>query len=71
MNLLANFSKKDIERIQERNFRSYKPSTKQETFHNLGTKGLERLFLAGNRTSKTFCGCLEDAIHLTGNYPSW
>ena len=31
----------------------------------------ERLFLAGNRTGKTYCGCIEDAMHLTGIYPSW
>lgn len=64
MTLLANFSKKDIERIKERNFRGYKPSAKQKKFHELGKKSIERLFLAGNRTGKTFCGCLEDAIHL-------
>ena len=52
-------------------FLSYKPSTKQKKFHDLGEKSIERLFLAGNRTGKTFCGCLEDAIHLTGNYPKW
>ena len=64
MTLLANFSRKDIERIKERNFRSYKPSAKQKKFHDLGKDSIERMFLAGNRTGKTFCGCLEDAIHL-------
>lgn len=60
-----------IKEDYQKRFKFYKPSDKQRAFHNLGAKGLERLFLAGNRTGKTFCGCLEDAIHLTGNYPSW
>ena len=49
----------------------YKPSEKQLAFHNAGNEAIERLFLAGNRTGKTYCGCIEDAMHLTGNYPSW
>jgi len=52
-------------------FLHYTPSDKQKAFHDLGEHAIERLFLAGNRTGKTFCGCLEDAIHLTGRYPSW
>ena len=52
-------------------FGYYKPSEKQLSFHNAGNKAIERLFLAGNRTGKTYCGCIEDAMHLTGIYPSW
>jgi phage terminase large subunit-like protein len=59
--------KRDIRRF----FIYYKPSEKQLSFHTAGSEAIERLFLAGNRTGKTFCGCIEDAIHLTGNYPSW
>lgn len=65
------FTMESLNKIEKKLFLDYKPSDKQRAFHNLGQKGLERLFLAGNRTGKTFCGCLEDAIHLTGNYPSW
>jgi len=71
MTSVATFSNNDIQNIQNRNFRSYEPSDKQRKFHDVGDKAIERLFLAGNRTGKTFCGCLEDAIHLTGRYPSW
>lgn len=55
----------------QKRFLFYKASEKQRAFHDAGVKAEERLFLAGNRTGKTYCGCVEDAIHLTGNYPSW
>lgn len=61
----------DVQKEYFRRFLFYTPSPKQLAFHAAGTKAIERLFLAGNRTGKTFCGCVEDAIHLTGNYPSW
>lgn len=54
-----------------RRFRHYKPHPKQESFHGLGAACRERLFLAGNRVGKTFCGATEGAMHLTGIYPSW
>ena len=60
-----------IKEDYQKRFKFYKPSDKQKAFHNLGAKAYTRLFLAGNRTGKTFCGCLEDAIHLTGRYPNW
>lgn len=62
---------KDIKSQYHQFFGFYKPSEKQLAFHNAGNEAIERLFLAGNRTGKTYCGCIEDAMHLTGNYPSW
>ena len=49
----------------------YKPHKKQKQFHDLGFSTRERLFLAGNRTGKTFAGCMETTYHLTGLYPKW
>lgn len=55
----------------QKRFLFYKPYSKQLDFHAAGQIAVERLFLAGNRTGKTYSGCLEVAIHLTGIYPSW
>lgn len=52
-------------------FAFYEPHNKQLEFHRLGTECRERLFLAGNRTGKTYCGAMEMAMHLTGVYPDW
>lgn len=49
----------------------YRPHKKQAKYHELGTSTRERLFLAGNRCGKTFCGAMEATYHLTGQYPSW
>lgn len=49
----------------------YKPHKKQALFHKLGATARQRLFLAGNRTGKTFSGCMETTYHLTGLYPDW
>lgn len=57
--------------LKQKRFMFYEPSAKQQAFHNAGKEAVERLFLAGNRTGKTFCGCMEDAMHLTGRYPKW
>lgn len=56
---------------RHRRFLHYKPHNKQSQFHALGATCRERLFLAGNRVGKTFCGASEMAMHLTGVYPSW
>lgn len=50
---------------------SYIPNEKQKLFHASGATVNERLFLAGNRCGKTYCGAMEMAMHLTGEYPSW
>ena len=52
-------------------FLFYEPSPKQLTFHNAGNAAFQRLFLAGNRTGKTFAALMEVAFHLTGYYPEW
>ena len=59
---------------QLRRFRAldfYEPYPKQLEFHNLGKDHDERAMVAGNQVGKTKAGCAEDAIHLTGEYPSW
>jgi phage terminase large subunit-like protein len=61
----------DIDSVFNKRFLFYKPNPKQASFHGAGKEAIERLFLAGNRTGKTYCGCIEDAIHLTGVYPDW
>ena len=61
----------DLTTDKQQRFLFYAPSEKQQSFHNAGADAVERLFLAGNRTGKTFCGCMEDAMHMTGRYPSW
>jgi len=40
-------------------------------FFRLGKEFTERGLFGGNRTGKTHCGCYEDTLHLTGQYPSW
>jgi phage terminase large subunit-like protein len=53
------------------NFEHYKPHLKQQKFHALGNDCSQRMFLAGNRTGKTFCAAQEVSMHVTGHYPSW
>ncbi|WP_440682122.1 terminase large subunit domain-containing protein [Cysteiniphilum halobium] len=55
----------------KKHFLDYIPHKKQLQFHTAGAKAKERLFLAGNRTGKTYCGIIEVAMHLTGYYPKW
>jgi phage terminase large subunit-like protein len=40
-------------------------------FFKAGAKHHERAFIAGNRVGKTYAGCYEAALHLTGWYPLW
>lgn len=65
--MFGTVSQLDIE--YRKRFLFYKPSPKQLAFHKAGIEAPEREFLAGNRTGKTYCGTIEDAIHLTGMYP--
>ena len=60
-----------LEEKQNNAIELYSPHKKQNLFHELGVKAKERLFLAGNRTGKTYSGAMEGAMHLTGLYPSW
>lgn len=52
-----------------RTFVYYEPHLKQKQFHDLGKTARERLFLAGNRTGKTYGGAIEVCMHLSGVYP--
>lgn len=47
----------------------YIPYEYQVKFHN--TVAQQRLLMAGNRIGKSFCGAMEMALHLTGQYPDW
>ena len=49
----------------------YDPYPKQREFHSAGAEHRERLLMAGNQVGKSYCGCAEDALHLTGLYPDW
>jgi phage terminase large subunit-like protein len=51
--------------------KSVKPYALQRDFLAAGSTKRERLFMAGNRCGKTFCGALEMTYHLTGLYPDW
>jgi phage terminase large subunit-like protein len=64
--IVATAQKRFVER-----FLYYRPHAKQLAFHKAGKEAKERLFLAGNRTGKTYCGVMEVAMHLTGHYPDW
>ncbi|WP_011178447.1 terminase large subunit domain-containing protein [Caedibacter taeniospiralis] len=55
----------------QKHFLLYTPHKKQRQFHAAGASAKERLFLAGNRTGKTYCGVAESVMHLTGYYPQW
>ena len=68
---MFNISVSDVEEAIKYNFDSYKPHQKQLDFHNAGKEAIERIFLAGNRVGKTYCGCIELCFHLTGRYPDW
>jgi phage terminase large subunit-like protein len=54
-----------------RRFLFYKPYEQQMKFHAAEQIAQELLFLAGNRTGKTFCASTGICIHLTGMYPEW
>lgn len=51
-----------------KHFGYFEPTPKQLLFIQAGKTAKERLFLAGNRTGKTFNACLENSMHVTGNY---
>lgn len=68
---MLTFTKEDLLDSIKLNSDEYLPYEKQELFHNVGKTVRSRLFLAGNRTGKTFWGCREDVFHLTGRYPKW
>ncbi|MCP5099912.1 MAG: terminase [Chloroflexi bacterium] len=70
--VLAAQMKKEIQERQSTNRLAwYKPYEKQHEFHIAGKEHRERLLMAGNQLGKTYCGAMEAAMHLTGEYPEW
>jgi phage terminase large subunit-like protein len=59
------------QRQLENRLAHYRPYAKQAEFHRLGATFRERLLTSGNQQGKTFCGAMEAAAHLTGDYPEW
>ena len=55
----------------KKRFFHYAPHGKQLQYHAASAHARFRLFLAGNRTGKTYGGVIESAMHLTGRYPDW
>ena len=51
--------------------KQYKPYLYQSKFHLEGQETAQRILMAANRVGKTYCGAVETAYHLTGDYPSW
>jgi phage terminase large subunit-like protein len=53
----------------------YTPYPKQIAFHHAqganGQPAAQRYLMAANQFGKTFCGCMEVAMHATGWYPKW
>lgn len=69
--MIESINPSDFMEEYRKRFLFYNPHNVQKSFHEAGKSFKQRLFLAGNRTGKTFCGCIEDAMHLTGVYPKW
>ena len=62
---------KQLSSTQTNKLALYTPYDKQRQFHDAGATFPIRLFLAANRTGKTYSGVQEGAYHLTGQYPKW
>ena len=58
-------------RIDTNRLNYYKPYKYQKDFHSEGHDCAQRILMAANRVGKTYCGAVETAYHLTGNYPTW
>ena len=58
-------------RIDTNKIKLYEPYKYQSKFHKDGEDCRQRISMAANRVGKTFCGAVETAYHLTGNYPKW
>ncbi|MCP4355540.1 MAG: hypothetical protein GY793_07895 [Proteobacteria bacterium] len=61
--------KEKLTYIKDHKLEFYTPHKKQTDFHKIGKTVKERIFMAGNRCGKTYCGSMEMAMHLTGVYP--
>ena len=51
--------------------KKYTPYDYQSKFHSEGATSAQRILMAANRVGKTYCGAVETAYHLTGEYPDW
>tara|TARA_R100001198_G_C5230275_1_gene209707 strand:+ start:775 stop:2208 length:1434 start_codon:yes stop_codon:yes gene_type:complete len=58
-------------RIENNRIKQYKPYDYQVNFHSEGKDCPQRILMAANRVGKTYCGAVETAYHMTGNYPEW
>ena len=56
-------------RVETNRINYYKPYPYQRKFHKEGDECRQRILMAANRVGKTYCGAIETAYHLTGNYP--
>lgn len=60
-----------IAKLGQVKLQDYEPNEKQREFHAAGPHFKERALVAGNRLGKSLAGGFEDAMHATGEYPSW
>ena len=61
---------KELKYREEHNrLKYYAPYDYQLDFHK--ASGNQKLLMAANRIGKSYCGAMEMAIHLTGEYPDW
>jgi phage terminase large subunit-like protein len=58
-------------RLLTTRIKQYKPYEYQTKFHHQGLDCPQRILMAANRVGKTYCGAVETAYHLTGDYPDW
>ena len=68
---LAALEMEQARRASRDQLATYRPYSKQASFHAAGAQARERLFMAGNQLGKTKAGGSEWAMHLTGLYPDW
>lgn len=58
-------------RVETNRISFYKAYPYQNKFHAQGKDCPQRILMAANRVGKTYCGAVETAYHLTGEYPEW
>jgi hypothetical protein len=58
-------------RVETNRISFYKAYPYQKKFHAQGKDCPQRILMAANRVGKTYCGAVETAYHLTGEYPDW
>ena len=58
-------------RVETNRIKFYKAYPYQKKFHAQGKECPQRILMAANRVGKSYCGAVETAYHLTGEYPEW